>query len=38
MGCAVHLVMKDTHTFCNEPQRIMRWAERASRVVAVMCG
>ena len=31
-GCPVHLVMKDTHTFCHEPQRITRWAEMASRI------
>ena len=35
-GCAVHIVMKDTHTFCGEPERITRWAEIASRVVREM--
>lgn len=34
--CAVHLVMKDTHTFCHEPQRITRWAEMATRVAGKM--
>ncbi|MDP6778586.1 MAG: hypothetical protein QGI83_17665 [Candidatus Latescibacteria bacterium] len=33
-SCPVHLVMKDTHTFCGEPGRITRWAEMASRVAA----
>ena len=32
-GCAVHVVMKDTSTFCGEPERITRWTEMASRVV-----
>ena len=32
-ACPVHLVMKDTYTFCHEPERIMRWAEMASRIV-----
>jgi hypothetical protein len=32
-GCAVHVVMKDTHTFCHEPERITRWTETASRIV-----
>ncbi len=30
-GCAVHVVMKDTHTFCDDPTRITRWAEMARR-------
>jgi hypothetical protein len=25
--------MKDTNTFCDEPGRITRWAEMASRIV-----
>jgi hypothetical protein len=37
-GCAVHIVMKDTHTFCGEPERITRWAEMASRVVRERAG
>lgn len=37
-GCAVHIVMKDTHTFCQEPQRITRWAQMASQVVREMAG
>ncbi len=35
-GCATHIVMKDTHTFCNEPNRITQWAEMASRIVKGM--
>ena len=31
-GCAVHLVMKDCHTLCGEPDRITQWAEMAVRV------
>lgn len=30
-GCCVSLIMKDTHTFHNEPGRITRWAEMAIR-------
>ena len=35
-GCPVHLVMKDTHTFHHQPERITRWAQIASRVVREM--
>jgi len=35
-GCAVHIVMKDTHTFCGEPDRITRWTETASRLAHEM--
>ena len=35
-GCAVQIVMKDTSTFCDEPERVSRWAELASRVVREM--
>lgn len=31
-GCPVHIVMKDTNTFCNEPERITKWAELATRI------
>ncbi|MFH1571536.1 MAG: hypothetical protein ABIL09_26325 [Gemmatimonadota bacterium] len=31
-GCPIHLVMKDTHTFCREPERVTRWATLASRI------
>jgi len=30
--CPVHVCMKDTKTFCNEPDRITRWCEMAVRV------
>ncbi len=30
-GCAVHVVLKDTSTFCGEPHRITRWALMARR-------
>ena len=32
-GCTMHIVMKDTHTFCNSPERITQWTEMASRIV-----
>ena len=32
-GCAVHIAMKDTHTFCSDPERITKWSEMASHVV-----
>ena len=32
-GCPMHIVMKDTHTFCNEPARITEWCRMAARVV-----
>jgi hypothetical protein len=35
-GCPIHIVMKDTHTFHDDAQRITRWAEMASRVVREM--
>lgn len=35
-GCPIHIVMKDTHTFHNDPQRITRWAEIASHAVREM--
>jgi hypothetical protein len=31
-ACPVHVVMKDTHTLCNEPDRVTRWAELAVRI------
>jgi hypothetical protein len=30
-GGAVHIVMKDTNTFCGEPDRVTRWAAMAVR-------
>jgi len=35
-GCAVHVVMKDTQTFCGEVDRITRWTDMASRIVREM--
>ena len=35
-GCAIHIVMKDTHTFCHDPGRITRWAKMASRAAREM--
>jgi len=35
-GCPVHLAMKDTHTFCGEPERLTRWADMATRVAIEM--
>jgi hypothetical protein len=31
-NCPLHIVMKDTHTFCNQPERITRWTDLASRL------
>jgi len=31
-GCPMHVVMKDTSTFCGEPDRITCWAEMAGRI------
>lgn len=36
-NCAVHIVMKDTHTFCREPERITKWTDMAIKVVKEMC-
>ena len=33
-GCALEIVMKDTHTFQGEPERIIRWSRIASRLAA----
>ena len=30
--CPLHIVMKDTHTFCSQPERITRWTNLASRL------
>jgi hypothetical protein len=35
-GCPTHVVMKDTHTFHSQPDRITRWAQMASRIVREM--
>jgi len=35
-GCSVHVVMKDTTTFCNEPARITNWARMATHIVKEM--
>ena len=35
-GCAIHIVMKDTSTFCREPERITRWTQMASLVAQEM--
>jgi len=35
-GCAVQIVMKDTSTFCDQPERVTQWAEMASRVAREM--
>ena len=26
-GCVVEMIMKDTHTICNEPSRVTRWVQ-----------
>ena len=33
-GCPLHIVMKDTSTFCNEPERITRWAKMATDIAS----
>jgi hypothetical protein len=33
-GCCVSIIMKDTHTLMNQPQRLTRWTDMASRLVA----
>jgi len=35
-GCAVHVIMKDIHTLCGEPERVTQWTDVASRVVREM--
>ncbi|NLO83589.1 MAG: hypothetical protein GX094_11150 [Clostridiales bacterium] len=35
-GCSVHIVMKDTHTFFNQPERITRWTDMAVRMAEDM--
>jgi len=32
-GCALEIVMKDTHTFCGDPTRIERWSRLVGRLV-----
>jgi hypothetical protein len=32
-GCRAELVMKDTHTIRNDPQRVIRWVQLASEEV-----
>ncbi len=33
-GCCLEMIMKDTHTFQGDPERISRWTEIASRLAA----
>lgn len=35
-GCAIHICMKDTKTFFNEPQRTTQWCEMAVRLAEQM--
>jgi hypothetical protein len=35
-GCVVNIIMKDTSTFCNEPERIERWTDIAMNLVTEM--
>lgn len=35
-GCALQVVMKDTTTFCRQPERITQWAGLATRIVREM--
>jgi hypothetical protein len=31
-GCCVEMILKDTHTFCNDPTRVGRWVRTVRRV------
>jgi hypothetical protein len=33
-GCCLEIIMKDTHTFQGQAERISRWSEIASRLAA----
>jgi len=33
-GCCLEIIMKDTHTFHGDPERIERWSRMASRLAA----
>jgi hypothetical protein len=35
-GCPTHIVMKDTSTFHNEPERVTRWASMAGKLAREM--
>jgi hypothetical protein len=35
-GCPVHIVMKDTKTFCEQPERITKWSEMAVNIAKEM--
>ena len=35
-GNPTHIIMKDTNTFCNQPERITRWAEIATNIAKEM--
>jgi hypothetical protein len=35
-NCPMHIVMKDTNTFCGQPERITQWAQLAARIVKEM--
>lgn len=37
-GCCLSIVMKNTSTFCNEPERLTRWTEMASRLCQEAAG
>ncbi|MBN2581557.1 MAG: hypothetical protein JXL80_00705 [Planctomycetes bacterium] len=31
-GCCVEMILKDTHTFCNDPDRVGRWVQTVRRI------
>jgi len=35
-GCPMHIIMKDTNTFYNQPERITRWSELASQIIGAI--
>ena len=31
-GCCLEMILKDTHTFCNDPDRVGQWVQTARRI------
>ena len=31
-GCCLEIIMKDTHTFCNDPERVSKWTQIANQL------
>jgi len=32
-GCCLEMVLKDTHTFCNDPDRVGKWVQTVRRII-----